>query len=617
MNLSNKLLSNLASLRSYAKHLPHAGRRESLTETINRNMSMHLERFPSLSKDILKAYRQVHDLHVMPSMRSLQFGGEAILKNNARIYNCSFVNVTYERVFAEILYLLLCGVGVGFSVQQKHIAQLPPIRKPKEEGVYYAHDNIEGWSECVNQLMCAYFYGGIRPIFNLTNIRPKGSALVTIGAKAPGPEPLRILLGQVEEILKQAIGRKLTALECHDIICIIADGVLAGGIRRAALISLFDKDNTSMLTCKHGEWWVKHPYRARANNSAILEYKNTTQEEFNHVFDMCIKSNSGEPGFSWTHNSEQGFNPCHEINLNSNQFCNLSTINLTGIKNEKDFHNRVYAAALLGTLQATYTDFPYLSNKWKEVTEKEALLGVSFTGIADANDFSSEESLEQAAKLVLEVNEKYAKKLGINPAARATAIKPEGTSSCVMGSSSGVHARFSKYYLRRVRLNKDDSLAKYFKSICPELIEDDLFSSSGAVITIPQKSPDNAILRENETAIDLFNRVKKYNLSWVRNGHRTGDNFHNVSCTINYKPEEVEELKKIMWEERLTYSGISLLPFDGGSYQQAPFEACDEETYLKYETLVKDVDFTKAIELEDNTDRIGELACSGGVCEFK
>lgn len=615
MNKSNRLLSDIVTFRTYAKYLSHVGRREIFAESINRNLNQHLEKFPQLSRDIINCFKQVHDYKVMPSMRSLQFGGEAIIKNNTRIYNCSFVHAAEVRTFSEILYLLLCGVGVGFSVQKHHIQQLPAIRNTKEENIYNVHDSIEGWAEALNQLMNAYFYGAIRPIFDFSNVRPKGSLLITSGAKAPGPEPLRQMLRMVEEKLKIARGRKLSSIEVHDIICMIADCVLAGGIRRAALISLFDRNDNDMLTAKHGEWWIKHPHRARANNSAILPRDLVTQEEFYHIFDMCIKSNSGEPGFSWTNDIETGFNPCHEINLKSHQFCNLTTTNATGLRDDRDLFKRVQSAALLGTLQASYTDFPYLSEKWKQVTEKEALLGCSFTGIADATGLSGSQ-LRAAAQIVLETNEKYAKKIGINPAARTTAIKPEGTASCVVGSSSGIHARFGQNYLRRVRMNKDDSLAKYLKSVVPELVEDDLFSSSGVVVTIPQESPEGSILRKDETALSALARVNFYNENWVQPGHRYGSNTHNVSCTINYKPEEVEQLRQEMWNTKHIYSGISLLPYDGGTYQQAPFEECDKATFDKLDVMVKEIDLTKVIELEDNTERINELACSGGSCEW-
>lgn len=615
MNKSNKFLSELVAYRTYAKHLSAFNRRESLEETINRNLSMYLEKYPKLSRDIIKAFKQVHDFNVMPSMRSLQFGGEAIFRNNVRLFNCSFANITYPRIFAEALFLLLSGTGFGYSVQNHHIKQLPPIKKPKEENVYIVHDSIEGWAEALNQLMSSYFFGSIRPIFDFSKVRQKGSYLVTTGAKAPGPEPLKKMLERVEELLKTAIGRRLKSLEVHDMVCLIADCVLSGGIRRAALISLFDRNDKDMLTSKHGAWWEKYPHRARANNSAVLPRHEVTYEEFKNVYDMCIASNAGEPGFFWTNDVDHGTNPCAEIGLQSNQFCNLSSANLTGIKNEKDFHNRVYATALLGTLQAGFTEFPYLSNKWKEITEQEALIGCSFTGIADATSISGSD-LQKAAKLVLEVNEKYARKIGINLAARTTAIKPEGTASCVLGSSSGIHARHSEFYLRRVRMNKDDELARYLMRVVPELVEEDVFSPSGVVVTIPQESPQNAITRHSESALELFDRVKHYYNNWVIPGHREGANTHNISCTINYKPEEVESLLKALWEDRFQYAAVSLLPFSDTIYQQAPFEDCNKETFEKYNKMIKEIDLTKVFELEDNTNRAEQLACSGGTCEI-
>lgn len=616
MNNSNKLLSDLVAFRTYAKHLPHLGRRESLEETINRNMQMHLDKFPKLSTDIIRAYRQVHELKVMPSMRALQFSGEAILKNNARQYNCSYLPINDVRSFGESLYLLLSGTGVGFSVQKHHIQMLPKVQMPTEENVYIVHDSIEGWAMAVDSLMESYFFRRVKPIFDFSKIRPKDSYLVTTGAKAPGSEPLRSMLNKVEEILKSNLGKKLKPIDVHDIICIISDCVLSGGIRRAALISLFDRDDEEMLKSKHGEWWLKHPYRARANNSAILPRQEVTKEEFEYIFKMCRDSGSGEPGFSWTNNIEMGYNPCHEIALNANQFCNLTTINQTGIRDEKDFLKRVYAATLIGTLQAAYTDFPYLRPIWKETTEREALLGVSFTGIADASGIVTPELLRKGANLVKEVNEKYARKLGINIAARTTAIKPEGTSSCVLGSSSGIHARHSQYYLRRFRINRGDSLDVYLRNTIPQLVEDDLFSNTGSVVTIPQESPERAILRDDETALNLLDRAYEYNVNWVQEGHRTGDNTHNVSCTVSVKDDEWDNVMKSMWKNRDKYSGISLLPFDGGSYKQAPFESCDKDTFLKYSELVKTIDLTQVREESDNTKRTEMVACSGGVCEI-
>jgi len=615
MNESNKLLSDVVSFRTYAKYISHLQRRETLSETTNRTMNMHLDRFPKLSSEITKAFSLVHDLKIMPSMRSMQFSGEAVISNNSRSYNCSFVNITYQRVFSEILFLLLSGTGVGFSVQNRHVNQLPAIRKPKEEGYFRVHDSIEGWGQSLNMLVDSYFNAGIKPEYDFSGIRPKGSYLVTTGAKAPGPEPLRHMLTEVDKMFVNAIGRKLKAIEVHDIICMIADCVLAGGIRRAALISLFDKNNEEMLKCKSGTWWEKAPYRARANNSVVLHRQETTKEEFDYIYNMCRDSNAGEPGVFWTNDYELGTNPCAEIGLNSQQFCNLTSINQTGITNEKEFFKRIKAATIIGTIQASYTTFPYLSENWQIQTEKEALLGVSFTGVADNMGFVTPELLRQGAKLALQTNEEMAKKIGINVAARVSAVKPEGTVSTIVGSSSGVHDRHSQWYIRRIRMNGNDPLAKYLGTVIPELVEQDIFSENGVVVSIPQESPKGSVTREKTTALDMLKRANMYNVSWIKEGHRSGANTHNCSVTISVRENEWDSLREEMWNTRDQYTGVSLLPYDGGTYQQAPFEEISVEKYDQMEKLVKVIDLTKVREIEDFTNRGEIVACGGGVCE--
>lgn len=616
MNLSNKLLSDIVAFRTYAKYMGHLGRREALEETINRDMTMHLSRYPKLSAEITRAFSMVHDLKVMPSMRSMQFAGDAIVKNNARIFNCSFLSIDNVRAFGEELFLLLSGVGVGYSVQQRHVSQLPSVRHPGEEGKFIVHDSIQGWAQSIDVLMEAYFFGRIRPVFDFSQVRPKGSYLVTTGAKAPGPEPLRAMLIQVEKKLKNAIGRKLKPIEIHDIMCMISDCVLAGGIRRAALIALFDRDDRDMLSCKSGNWWETAPWRARANNSAVLPRGEVTKEEFMEIFRTCQDSGAGEPGFSWTNDPDWGFNPCHEIALMSKQFCNLTTINVTGAKTEKEFLKRVQAATIIGTLQASYTDFPYLTPEWKLNSEKEALLGVSMTGVADAGDFLTLDLLEKGARLAVETNERIAKKIGINPAARVTAIKPEGTSSCVLGSSSGIHDRHDRYYIRRIRMNKDDALYKYLSGAVPQLCEDDLFSPTGGVVSVPQESPEAAIIRTDTSALELLERAIKFNKGWVMPGHNSGKNMHNVSTTISVKDNEWAQVGDFMWKNRNSYTGISLLPFDGGTYQQAPFESCTKEKYEEMAGQVKAIDLRQVMELDDYTERMEQLACVGGVCSL-
>lgn len=615
-NESNKLLSDVVAFRTYAKYIPHLQRRETLQETTNRTMNMHLERFPKLSSEITKAFSLVHELKIMPSMRSMQFSGEAVSSNNTRSYNCSFVNITYERAFSEILFLLLSGTGVGYSVQKRHIAKLPSIRKPKEEGYFRVHDSIEGWAQALSVLLDSYFNGAIRPDYDFSAIRPKGSYLVTTGAKAPGSEPLRHMLTQVDKMLSLCIGRKLRPIEVHDMCCMIADCVLAGGIRRAALISLFDKDEEEMLKCKSGTWWEKYPYRARANNSVVLHRQETTKEEFDYVLKMCQESNAGEPGIFWTNDYDQGCNPCAEIALNSNQFCNLTSVNQTGVNNEKEFFKRIRAATVIGTIQASYTEFPYVSEKWRTQTEAEALLGVSFTGVADAIGFVTPKLLEEGAKLVLQTNEEIARKIGINLAARTTCLKPEGTVSTIVGSSSGVHDRHAKYYIRRIRMNESDPLAKYLKYVIPDLVEKDVFSETGVVVSIPQESPKGSITRDQSSALSMLDRANVYNVNWIKAGHRSGVNYHNCSVTISVRENEWDDLREAMWQTRENYTGVSLLPYDGGTYQQAPFEDIDEAKFKEMEKLVKHIDLTKVREVEDFTNRGEIVACAGGACEL-
>lgn len=616
MDKSNKLLSEIVAFRTYAKYLPVQGRRESLSESINRNLNMHLNEHPKLSRDIIKAYQKVHEYKVFPSMRALQFSGDAILKNNIRGYNCSALHIDAVEAFAEVLFLLLSGCGVGFSCQKRHINKLPPVQAPREEGTFVIHDSINGWAQAVGILMDAYFYGRMKPIFDYSNIRDKGSYLVTTGAKAPGPDPLRMLLSLIESRLKVAEGRRLRSMEVHDIVCIIADGVLAGGIRRAALISLFDATDEDMLSSKAGSWWEKHPYRARANNTAMLNRYTVTKEQFRYVYDKCIASNSGEPGFMLTGDMDLLTNPCGEIGLRSGQFCNLVSINQTAITSKKDWLGAVYSATLLGTIQASYTDFPFLRPQWKDTTELEALLGISCTGIADRHGVVTAEWLQEGAALAKEVNEKYAAKIGINSAYRLTTVKPEGSCSAVAGSSSGIHARHSDYYLRRVRMNADDSLAVYLSKVVPELVEDDKFSNSSKIIIVPQKSPEGAITRDMESARSLFERTLFYHRNWVKPGHVQGINTHNVSVTISYEPHEVEELFEMMWEYREEYTAISLLPKSDHTYIQAPFEECDKQTFDKYNEIVQDIDLSQVREDGDNTNRGEIVACGGGVCEL-
>lgn len=398
--------------------------------------------------------------------------------------------------------------------------------------------------------------------------------------------------------------------------CIIADAVLAGGIRRAAMISLFDRNDEEMLSCKSGEWWKTHPARARANNSAVLMRGEVSEIEFYELMHRIEDSGCGEPGVYWTNNKDWGTNPCCEIALRPYQMCNLTEINAGAIKTQKDFNAAAGAAAFIGTLQAGYTDFHYLNPKWKLACEKDALLGVSMTGIASGTVENLD--MEWASECTVETNREVAAKLGINPAARSTCVKPAGTTSLVLGTSSGIHAWHAPYYIRRMRAGKDEALAQYMMKAAPELVEQDVTKENQVVLSFPQKAPEGATVR-TESMMSLLERVKAVSVKWVAKGHTSGVNQHNVSCTISVKEDEWEELAGWMWDNRQHYNGISVLPYYGAAaYPQLPFEDITKEKYEELLPYLKNIDISKVFEEDgDSIDLKAELACSGGACEIQ
>lgn len=463
--------------------------------------------------------------------------------------------------------------------------------------------------------MKSYFFGTSRVRFVYDDIRPKGAMLVTSGGKAPGPQPLKDCIYEIEKILSQKQdGDKLTPIECHDIECHIADAVLAGGIRRAALISLFSADDRDMISCKSGNWWELNPQRGRANNSAVLLRHKLDKKAFDNLWEMIEASNAGEPGIYLSNDKDWGTNPCCEIALRPNQFCNLTEINASDISSQRDFNERAAAAAFLGTLQASYTDFHYLRPVWQRNTERDALLGVSMTGIASMEVFKY--NIEEAVKVVRAINRITASAIGINPATRTTAVKPAGTTSLTLGTSSGIHAWHNDYYIRRIRVGKNESIYRYLSVFHPELVEDELFRPNEmAVISVPQKAPEGAVTR-HESAIQMLERVKEISDRWVKPGHVDGQNTHNVSATVSIKPEEWKEVGQWMWENRDVYNGLSVLPYDNGSYKQAPFEDITKEQYDEMISKLTSIDLSKIAEYTDDTNLSGELACAGGSCEI-
>ena len=599
----------------YAKYLPKKQRRETWKELVDRNKKMHLEKFPNLKDEIESAYEFVYDKKVLPSMRSLQFAGKPITINNSRLYNCCFLPINHTDAFSEVMFLLLSGTGVGYSVQKNHVEDLPAINKPTKTRRYLVGDSIEGWADAVKVMIEAYMRGKALPEYDFSDIRPKGALLLTSGGKAPGPEPLKDALHNIQKILdRKQNGQQLTTLEVHDILCFIADAVLSGGIRRSAMISLFDLDDDDMLTCKFGAWYETNPQRGRSNNSAVIVRHKIEKDVFLNLWKKIEMSGSGEPGFFFTNDATWGLNPCAEISLRPFQFCNLTTINAGDIKDQDDFNARAKAAAFIGTLQASYTNFHYLRDIWKKTTEKEALIGVSMTGIASGTVL--ELSMKEAANVVKEENVRVAALIGTNKAARTTTVKPEGTSSLVLGTSSGIHAWHNDFYVRRIRVGKNESIYKYLIDNHPEIVEDEFFKpKQQAVISVPQKAPKGAITRQ-ESALDLLARTSKVWKEWVKAGHGKGENKNNVSVTVTIKPDEWVGVGEWAWAHRDEFTALSVLPYSDHSYIQSPYEDITEEEYKKLVAHLHKIDLTKVVEVEDNTDLQGEAACSSGGCEI-
>jgi len=617
MEISSKILSEITVYMKYAKYLENKNRRETWSELVTRNRKMHLKKYPELKDEIMDAYKFVLKKKVLPSMRSMQFAGKPIEISPNRVYNCAYLPIDDWRAFSETMFLLLGGTGVGYSVQKHHVDELPEIRKPNPNRSrrFLIADSIEGWADAVKILMKSYFFDGSTIKFDYTDIRPKGARLVTSGGKAPGPQPLKECLVKIEGMLKQKEdGDKLSTLETHDIVCHIADAVLAGGIRRAALISLFSAHDDEMIACKTGNWWELNPQRGRSNNSAVLMRHKITKDFFLDIWKRVELSGAGEPGIYLSNDKDWGTNPCCEIALRPFQFCNLCEVNVSNIESQEDFEQRVKAAAFIGTLQAGYTEFHYLRPVWQRTTEKDALIGVSMTGIGSGTVLGYD--MKSAAKVVKEENARVADLIGINRTARATTVKPAGTTSLTLGTSSGIHAWHNDYYIRRIRVGKNESIYKHLIVHHPELVEDEFFRSHDtAVIQVPQKAPEGAIMR-TESPFQLLERVKKVAREWIKPGHRAGSNSHNVSATTSLRDHEWDAAGEWMWENKNFYNGLAVLPYDGGSYIQAPFEDITEEEYNKLMKTLTAVDLSNIIEEDDETDLKGELACAGGSCEI-
>lgn len=612
------LLAEIVFYRTYAE-TKKDGYKETWLETVERVQNMHVRKYPQLTAEIVNAFDYVRAGVVVPSMRSMQFAGPSIERENARLYNCSYSPLESFKDFADLMYLLLCGTGVGFSVQRRHIHRLPEISEGVEQEVF-VFDSKEGWCNSILSLL-----SNPKATFDYSAVRPKGSKIST-GGTASGPEPLIEAHEKIRAILLGAVGRKLSSIEAHDIMCHIADSVVVGGVRRSAMISLFDADDEAMIRSKEGSWWDGNGQRARANNSIVLHRESPSfKADLEKAVQRCLDSEYGEPGVFITEHWDYGTNPCAEISLKPRQFCNLTEVNVARCKDYETFLSASIVASFLGTLQAGFTDFGYIQPEWSQNQREEALLGVSLTGQAERPDLMTPSNLRKAAMAVRQVNELTAKEIGINPGKRLTCVKPSGTTSAVLDTTSGIHAAHAEYYIRRVRVDSSHPLGKYLASKVNvatlqkgqfNFLEQDAFNPNNIIVAMPYHK-DTYLTRTAETSIQLLERMRNVSYNWVQPGHREGPNFHNVSLTVSVRPEEKAGIKEWMVNNVEFYTGISLLPYSGGGYVQLPFEDITKEQYEEYSKLVpQDLDLA-SVKWEDTEDaRQGEAACAGGACEI-
>lgn len=611
---NSRLLSDIAFYRTYSAIKPN-GYKETWQEVCDRYEQFLTECYPSHSTSIRFAVNYIRKQEVVGSMRALQFAGAGLHRENLRAYNCSAANISTFKDIADGLYLLLCGCGFGYSVKQEHVSQLPKIAIGKPQN-YLVPDSREGWCDSVLTLL-----NNPLVVFDYSLIRPAGS-VVSSGGTASGPDPLQQAHEHIRSILKDASGRKLAPFEVSDILCHLADCVVVGGVRRSALICLFDADDQQMLTYKTGTWWQKNPQRGRANISAHMLRRGANKEQFDSIIDTCFASNAGEPGIVWTNNSSMITNPCAEIALQDGGLCNLSEINFSTVRDSHDFAQRAWAATFLGTLQAGLTNFNYVSPKWAENASAESLLGVSITGLAHnwdlAERFLEEDVFRKVALKMKDWNAQTAKAIGISSAARIGCVKPSGTTSTVLNTTSGIHAAHSPYYLRRIRIDRNSLIGRHLQTVLSgtEFLEDDQFVSSNIIVSVPY-AMEGALMRDKEPAVRFMNRCARIYESWIEPSHRRGDNCHNVSATVTYRENEKEYVKKWLWQNRDKYSGMSLLPLDLGTYIQAPFESITKEQYINLQAKIPSIDLSEVYYgANEKDERQGESACSANGCEI-
>ncbi len=642
-------IANFTFTSKYARYNEKDKRRETWDEAVTRVEQMHIDKYDFLSdedkQEIQWAFNLVKQKHAVPSMRSMQFGGPAVLAHNARMFNCSCRHIDSIRSFAECFYLLLCGCGVDFGLTKKYLNRLPDLVDANSKtGIvltYSVEDSIEGWADSLEAQLNSYFkntaYSGRKIVFDYSKIRRKGSKLKTGGGKAPGYSGLKNAHIKIKKLFDSIIEKegqnRLKPINAYDILMHCSDAVLSGGIRRAATSVVFDADDDEMMNSKTGNWFEENPQRARSNNSILFLRKKVKEEDFKKVLQSAREF--GEPGFIFADHEDMLSNPCREIGFIpvtkdgrcGVQFCNLTSINGAKIHTARDFREASKAAALIGTLQAGYTNFHYLRNTSKELTEEEALLGVSITGIMDnPKVLLSAKYQRECAQIAVETNQAWAKKLGINPAARVTCIKPEGTSSLVLGSASGIHPHHSRKYLRRIQCNKIDNVYQYFRLFNDKHCEESIWSANKTddVVTFPIEITNGALTKKDLDAFKHLEYIKSTQQNWVLPGtskHNKKRTTHSVSCTVLVNQDQWDEVATYLYENRDYFAAVSLLAATGDKdFKQAPMEDVvsekDQKLFNRLASSLSPVDYSQLQETTDETSLQQVLACAGGNCEI-
>jgi ribonucleoside-diphosphate reductase alpha chain len=651
MSIDNNAMSEYIFTNRYSRFIPELNRRETWDEAVDRVRDMHIRKYPEIIDDINWAFEMVREKRVLPSMRSMQFGGKPIEDKNTRLYNCTYSAIDRVDFFKETMFLLLSGCGVGFSVEFENINKLPKLIEPsmKEIKHYTIPDTIEGWADSIDELVKSYIHGYTIE-FIYTEIRKQGEP-ISSGGKAPSHIPLRRAIEKVRTILDDVATRdgQLKPIEAYDIVMHSADAVLAGGVRRSATICLFSPDDIDMMNAKTGKWFETDPQRGRSNNSVKLIRSETSKDQFKRIFET--QKAFGEPAFYFVNNTDTGTNPCVEIGLNPYlpkgytmpdgetldeqttgfQFCNLTSINGGMLKSVDDFTIAVKASAIIGTCQAGYNKFPYLGKYTEEICRRESLLGLSITGMMDNPQITLDPVIQtMMSHYAIEVNMEIAKKINIPQAARVTCVKPEGTTSILLNTASGIHPRYAKRYFRRIQANVNDPVYKHFKEQNPHCCETSVWGANGTddVITFCVNAPKDAITKDDMTAIEFLDIIKSTQINWVVNGtalpDSTPDLTHNVSNTITVKSDEWDDVCDYIYENKEYFTGVSMLPDEsetGTIYEQAPHEKVnssdDEAIWANYTDGYQNVDYTSLSEFDDNTIHREIVACAGGSCELK